>query len=141
MPSYPIPNYNNEIAVGDPTYAIIIFILSIVFALLVYFLFLKPANEDKLEGFLKKLYDFLSFRVMTLEAFLRICYLFFAIFITLLSFGVIGQSFFGFLFILIVGNLIIRVVFEWSLLLLMLYKNTKDIREYMRPKKDKEKEK
>ena len=32
-------------------------------------------------------------------------------------------------------------IFEWSLLLLMLYKNTKDIREYMRPKKDKEKEK
>ncbi len=120
---------------GIGTYAIIILILSIVLALVTYFIFLKPENEDKYNGFLKKLYGFLSFKTMTLEIFLKICYLFLTIFITIFSLSLISQSFISFLLVLIIGNISVRIIFEWSLILLMLYKNTKDIRDSLKSKK------
>ena len=122
-------------ATNAVTYGAFIFILSIIFAILIYCLFLKPNNEDKFTGFTKKLYDFLSFKTMSLEVIIKVLYLFGAIFITITSLRLISVNFFSFLITLIVGNIVVRIVAEWALLFLLIYKNTKDIRDNTKSKK------
>ena len=136
MPYYEssVPSVVEEIN-GIQAYFTIVLVLSFVFALLIYFLFLKPSNEDKYSGFLKILYDFLSFKTMTLEAAIKILYLFSALFITIYSLSLIAKNFWLFLLTIIIGNVSVRLVAEGSLLFLMIYKNTKDIRENMKSKK------
>ena len=102
-------------------------ILAVVGGILIYFLFLSKKNEGKFTGFLGWLYDFLSFKKMFLEALLKITYLIVAIYITLYSFVLIGDSFLGFLLTLVLGNVIARVVYEFSLVLLVICRNTTDI--------------
>ena len=114
-------------AVGSTVWVILSLILAVVGGILVYFLFLSKKNEGKFTGFLGWLYDFLSFKKMFLEALLKVTYLIIAIYITLYSFVLIGDSFLGFLLTLVLGNVIARVVYEFSLVLLVICRNTTDI--------------
>lgn len=114
-------------AVGSTVWVILSLILAVVGGILVYFLFLSKKNEGKFTGFLGWLYDFLSFKKMFLEALLKVTYLIIAIYITLYSFVLIGDSFLGFLLTLVLGNVIVRVVYEFSLILLVICRNTTDI--------------
>ena len=114
-------------AVGSTVWVILSLILAVVGGILIYFLFLSKKNEGKFTGFLGWLYDFLSFKKMFLEALLKITYLIVAIYITLFSFVLIGDSFLGFLLTLVLGNVIARVVYEFSLVLLVICRNTTDI--------------
>ena len=120
---------------------IISVVLAIVGGLLVYFLFLSKKNEGKFKGFVGWLYDFLSFKKMFMEALLKITYLIVAIYITLSSFAIIGTSFIGFIVYLVVGNLIARIVYEFSLILLVICRNTTEINKSLKgnTKSDKEK--
>ena len=113
--------------VEGSVWLIISLVLAIVGGILVYFLFLSKKNEGKFTGFLGWLYDFLSFKKMFLEALLKITYLIVAIYITLSSFAIIGTSFLGFLGTLVIGKLIARVVYEFSLILLVICRNTTEI--------------
>ena len=103
---------------------IISFIVAICGAIVLHFTFLNKSNDGKFTGFLGWLYDFLTFKNLTLEAILKMAYLFMAIFITLYSFELIGINFLAFLLTLILGNLIARVAFETGLLLLLIYRQT-----------------
>ena len=114
-------------AVGSTVWVILSLILAVVGGILVYFLFLSKKNEGKFTGFLGWLYDFLSFKKMFLEALLKVTYLIIAIYITLYSFVLIGDSFLGFLLTLVLGNVIARVVYEFSLILLVICRNTTEI--------------
>ena len=114
-------------AVGSTVWVILSLILAVVGGILVYFLFLSKKNEGKFTGFLGWLYDFLSFKKMFLEALLKVTYLIIAIYITLYSFVLIGDSFLGFLLTLVLGNVVTRVVYEFSLILLVICRNTTDI--------------
>ncbi len=114
-------------AVGSTVWIILSLILAIVGGILVYCLFLSKKNEGKFKGFLGWLYDFLSFKKMFLEALLKVTYLIVAIYITLSSFALIGESFLGFLLQLIVGNVVARVIYEFSLILLVICRNTTEI--------------
>ena len=114
-------------AVGSTVWVILSLILAVVGGILVYFLFLSKKNEGKFTGFLGWLYDFLSFKKMFLEALLKVTYLIIAIYITLYSFVLIGDSFLDFLLTLVLGNVIARVVYEFSLILLVICRNTTDI--------------
>ena len=120
---------------------IISVVLAIVGGLLVYFLFLSKKNEGKFKGFVGWLYDFLSFKKMFMEALLKITYLIVAIYITLSSFAIIGTSFIGFIVYLVVGNLIARLAYEFSLILLVICRNTTEINKSLKgnTKSDKEK--
>ena len=69
---------------------------------------------------------------MLIEQILKISYLFFAIFITLGSFSLIGYSFIAFLLLLIVGNLVLRIIFELILMAVMIWKNTNDINKKLK---------
>lgn len=107
-----------------PVIAIIVAILG---GILIYCLFLSKKNEGKFTGFLGWLYDFLSFKKMFLEALLKIAYLITAIYITIMSFMTIGTSFWLFLLIILGGNLLVRIGYEFSLVLLVICKNTTEI--------------
>ena len=136
----PSPSSSSALA-ASAVYGIIAFILGIIGAFLIYFLFLDPKKEDNFSGFTKKLYNFLSFKTMTLEFFIKILYLFFAIFITIYSLSLISQSFIGFLVVLIIGNISVRLTAEGSILFLMMYKRVNEISESLKPKKEKKEEK
>lgn len=114
------------------TWMIIALILAIAGGILVYFLFLKKDNENKFTGFLKYLYEFLSFKKMWLESILKISYLILAIYISLMSFELIGTSFLGFILTLVFGNIVLRVVYELSLLLLTICRNTTEINKKLK---------
>lgn len=114
------------------TWMIIALILAIAGGILVYFLFLKKDNENKFTGFVKYLYEFLSFKKMWLESILKISYLVLAIYISLMSFELIGTSFLGFILTLVFGNIVLRVVYELSLLLLTICRNTTEINKKLK---------
>ena len=114
-------------AVGSTVWIILSLILAIVGGIVVYFLFLSKKNEGKFKGFLGWLYDFLSFKKMFLEALLKVTYLVLAIYITLSSFTIIGENFLGFLLTLVLGNVAVRVIYEFSLILLVICRNTTEI--------------
>ncbi len=101
---------------------IVSLILAICGAIVLYFTFLNKNNDGKYTGFLGWLYNFLTFKTITLEAILKMVYLFVAIFITLFSFELIAVNFLGFLLFLLLGNLIARVMLESSLLILLIYR-------------------
>lgn len=112
-------------------WVIVSFILALIGAFLVYFLFIKSKNKFT-NKFVVWLRSFLDFSEMLIEPILKISYLFLAIFITLSSFALIGSSFVGFLLMLIFGNLILRVIYEFSILLISIWKNTRDINKKMK---------
>lgn len=123
--AYSASTFNS--AVGTSVWIIVSLVLAIVGGILVYFLFLNKKNEGKFTGFLGWLYDFLSFKRVFLEVLLKITYLMIAIYITLSSFALIGSSFLSFISTLVVGNLVVRIIYEFSLLLLVICRNTTTI--------------
>lgn len=113
-------------------WGIISLVLAIVGGIAAYIVFLAPKNEKKFTGFVKWLYDFLSFKFLTIEVILKVVYIIAAIYTTLSAFGFIGTSAILFFGTLIIGNLVLRLAFEGALLLIMMYKNTKDIRDSLK---------
>lgn len=114
---------------SNGAWGIISLVLAVVGGIVAYVMFLAPKNEKKFTGFVKWLYDFLSFKFLTIEVILKVCYIILAIYTTLSAFGFIGTSAILFFGTLIVGNLVLRLTFEGALLLIMMYKNTKEIRD------------
>ena len=109
--------------------AIVALVCAIVGSILVFVLFLRKENETKYTGFVKWLYDYLQFNKLTIDIILRFTYLFLAIFITVMSFGLISSSFLGFLLTLILGNLVLRVVYEFSMLVILIHRNVRELNE------------
>ena len=129
-------NYSFNNAIGSSVWIIVSLVLAIIGGILIYFIFLNKKNEGKFTGFLGWLYDFLSFKKMFLEALLKITYLICAIYITLSSLALIGSNFLGFLMTLVLGNVIARVIYEFSLILLVICRNTSDIAKNTKKSKD-----
>ena len=134
-------NYSNSLNTSGLESLGIWMIISVVIAIaggiVVYILFLNKENENKFTGFTAWLYDFLSFKKMFMEALLKITYLIVALYITLSSFALIGVNFWAFLGTLIIGNVVARLIYEFSLLLLVICRNTTEINKKL-SKKDKE---
>ena len=117
---------------GDlETWTTVSLVVAVMGGITLFFTFLNPKNEKNYTGFVKQLYDFLSFKTMFLETLLIITYLILAIFITLSSFSLIEFSFLSFLITLIVGNLVLRMGYEASLIFLKINKNVKEINDKM----------
>lgn len=118
-------------AAGSIVWTIVSVVLAIIGGILAYILFINKNN--KLDNkFLVWLRDFLSFKNLLLETILKVTYVILAIFITLTSFNMIGVNFFGFLLYLIIGNVVLRIIYESSLMLLMIWKNTSEINKKMK---------
>jgi len=115
---------------------IIIAVISLIGGIVLYFTFLSKRNEGKFKGFLGWAYEFFNFKKFTIEAILKITYLILAIFITLSSFTIIPSSPLGFILMLIPGNLALRIVYEFSLVMLVICRNTIEINNKLTKKED-----
>ncbi len=134
---YNIPT--TTITSNDDIWIIISFLVALCAGIVLYFTFLNPKNAESYTGITKKLYDFLNFKTMSLEAILKICYLVITIFITISSFSYISTSFVLFLIVLFLGNVIARVCFEGALLILMIYRKLNEINIKITPVKEEKK--
>ncbi len=108
-------------------WSIISVVLAVVGGIVLYFTFLRKKNDGKFKGFLGWLYDFLTFKKMMIEEILRVCYLIMAIFITLASFT--AGNFLATLIVLVLGNVMVRMIYEFSLILLIICRNTTNIND------------
>ena len=112
-------------------WVLISLVLAIVGAFVVYFMFVKPEKKYG-KAFVDWLRRFLNFQEMLIEPILKIFYIFLALFITLSSFALISDSFILFLLMLIFGNLLVRVIYEFSMILIGIWQNTRDINKKMK---------
>ena len=127
---YYTPSISSNVA-GSLVWTVVSIVLAIIGGIVAYILFINKNN--KLDNkFLVWLRDFLSFKKLLLETILKVTYVILAIFITLTSFNMIGVNFFGFLLYLIIGNVVLRIIYESSLMLLMIWKNTSEINKKMK---------
>ena len=129
-------SYANTVE-GIGVWGIIALILAIVGAILVYFLFVKTKAEPK-GKFLKWLKKFLSFKIMWIEAILKVTYYFATIFVVLMSFSYLSFGGYGvllFFLTLILGPIIVRLIYEAGIMFIMIWRNTKDIAENTGKKK------
>lgn len=100
-------------------------VLGFVGGIVLYFTFLNKSNENRFRGFWGWVYDFLSFKKMLIENLLRISYLILTVTVTLTSF--FAGNFLLTILSLLVGNLIVRLVYEFSLIMLIMCRNTTEI--------------
>lgn len=115
---------------------IVIAAIAFIGGIVLYFTFLSKRNEGKFKGFFGWLYEFFNFKKFTIEAILKITYLIFAIFITLSSFTIIPSSPAGFLLLLILGNLVLRIIYEFLLVILVICRNTIEINKKLTKKEE-----
>ena len=128
---------NNIPSIPDSiTIWIVIAAVAFIGGLVLYFTFLSKRNEGKFKGFLGWTYEFLNFKKFTIEAILKITYLILMIFITLSSFTIIPSSPIGFWLMLILGNLALRIVYEFSLVILVICRNTIEINNKLTKKEE-----
>ncbi len=116
---------------GSEVWTIVSLVLALIGGLVIYFLFFKP-DKKMPNKYLEWIKDFFNFRAMLIEDIVKIAYLILSIFITLLSFELITESFIAFILMLVLGNLILRVIFELSLVTIMIWKNTNDINKKLK---------
>ena len=112
-------------------------ILAIVGGILLYFLFVKNKNTPK-GKFTKWLKDFLSFKIMWIEPILKCVYYIATIACILISFGFLGYGGAGVLMFfgtLIFGPIVIRLMYEATMMFIMIWRNTRDIAENTSKKK------
>ena len=123
-------NYGSQ--VNDAyNWTIVALVLSVVGGILAYVLFVK--KDVKIENkFLIWFKSFLDFKEMLIETILKVSYIVLAIFITLLAFKLISVSFIGFLVSLVLGNLMLRLIYEASLMFIMIWRNTSEINNKMK---------
>lgn len=133
---YNYGNYGNNLlgsvnrtasaGLGAIIWTIIALVISLAGCFIIYFLFVKKDVDTK-SKFVLWLQEFLRFNKMLIEPILKIAYIFGALFITLGSFALIGTNFLAFLGMLVGGNLLLRIGYEFSMILIMLWKNTTEI--------------
>ena len=101
--------------------------LALVGGVCAYLMFVKSDEEPK-DPRLLKLKEFLSFKKMIIEGLLKATYIVFALFVTLYSFLImVDTSFITGLMLLILLNILLRIGYEASLIVLLIWRNTSDI--------------
>ena len=116
---------------GSIIWFIIAAVLAVIGGIVIYFLFVRTDKKED-NKYLAWFKDFADFKKMLIEPILKVTYLILAIFITLYSFGLIGVSFVAFLLMLTLGNILLRLAYETTLILLMIWKNTTEINKKMK---------
>ena len=128
-----IRGFGNAQAIGIIT--IVCFVLAIIGGILALALFLAKKNENKFTGFVGWLYNFLNFKSMFAELLLKAMYLISAIFITLEYLGIlffteggsIGGKILTCLLGIIIANVVLRLVYEFLLVILVICRNTTEM--------------
>lgn len=109
------------------TFKLVAFIIALAATVIIYCVFMDKRNKDSYSNHLKKLYDYLHFNNFFMEPILKITYIFSSLYLTISAFGYIGTSFLFFLLLLILGNIILRMVFEGLMVIYKIYLNLNEI--------------
>ena len=121
---------------GAGIWTLIAAILAIIGGILVYFLFVKSKTEPK-GKFAKWLKEFLSFKIMWIEPIMKVVYYIATIFTILFSFTFLvagGAGVLMFFLTLVLGPVIVRIVYEMTMMFIMIWRNTKDISDNTKKK-------
>ena len=121
---------------GAMIWGIIAAILALIGGILVHFLFVNSKTTPK-GKFAQWLKDFLAFKIMWIETILKVLYYVGTIFAVLFSFALISTSFLAFIVCLIVVPVILRLVYESSIMFIMIWRNTADISKAVANKAEK----
>ncbi len=113
-------------AIGSDVWITVAFVLAILAAVGGYFFFLKP-EKNYPNKFVNWLRSFLNFNEMLIEPILKITYIFATVYVVLTSFSLIKYSFVSFIEYLLISVLMIRVTYEGIMILIGIWKNTKEI--------------
>ena len=111
---------------GAYIWIIIAAVVAVVGGLCLYFTVFSEKNSGKYKGFMVWLYDFIKFKKLYITEIIKVTYMISAIFLTLASFAIIS-NFLLFLCTLLLGNLALRVAYEFSLVLLSIHENVAEI--------------
>ena len=118
-------------AIGHDVWITVAFVLAILAAVGGYFFFVKPERKYP-NKFVNWLREFLNFNEMLIEPILKVTYIFATVYVILSSFSLISYSFVSFLEYLILSVLMIRVAYEGIMILIGIWKNTKEINKKMK---------
>ena len=109
------------------TFKLVAFIIALAATIIIYCVFMDTRNKESYSNPLKKIYDYLHFNNFFMEPILKITYIFSSLYLTISAFGYIGTSFLFFLLLLIIGNIILRMVFEGLMIIYKIYLNLNEI--------------
>lgn len=122
-----------DMMAGFGIWTIIALILAIIGGVLVHFLFVNAKTTPK-GKFAKWLKDFLAFKIMWIEPILKVIYYIATIYVVLFSFNYLGMmgvlggtAFLMFLLTLVLGPILIRIIYEFTMMFIMIWRNTRDI--------------
>lgn len=123
-----------------PLYAAagILVILAGLFAVaavvLAYIFIIPEKKRDSLPSFFKAVADLLNFKTLFVEKILQALYIFLSVFAFFLGFLLlfVGMPFFSCLLIMVVYPIIIRLVFEMTMLTIVLVKNVVSINKKLK---------
>lgn len=147
MPSYDqnytqvVTNVSTGSFTGTEVWIIISCILAIFIGIGLYIIYLNPENEKNMKGNLEKIHQFFNFKITIIKPILKVLYLISAIAISLSAFAFIGTNFFKFIFIILFGNIVLRITFEILLLLITLTNNVSEINQKLKSVDEKPKKK
>jgi hypothetical protein len=102
-------------------------IAALIVAIVLYFTFMCRSNEGKLTGFSDWMYRFLHFKTLFIEALCKISFIASSVYIILIGFYVLFAGSMVGLLVIIFGPLVVRVIYEFALILVIICKNTSDI--------------
>lgn len=129
---------------NDAVWAVIgmifIVLLAIGGGIALYCTFLSKKNDGKFKGFVAWLYDVLSFKKMLVEMLLKVTYLIAAIYITLTAITSLFSNFVLALVLLIIGNLVLRLTYEFALISIITCRNTTELNSNLKKIVSKEEE-
>lgn len=127
-------NSASNTAQGVMIWTIVASIIAIVGSILIYFLFIKSKTEFK--GGLKTLQDYLSGAKVHIEAIVKMFYYAGLILVILTSINSLiligtvydaGTGIIQFLTSLLLGPIVVRLAFEFAMLLIRIWKNTENL--------------
>ncbi len=114
---------------------IISFVIAVAGGILVYCLFLNKSEEKRLTKFGRWVSNLLHFKILLSETLLKILYIVSTLYLTLVSFGYIGQNFLTFILLLTIGNVVLRIIYEFLIVNLLISKNTTQINDKIKNEK------
>lgn len=108
-------------------------ILVIAGGLALYFLFAKRQETPSQNPVVRWLHGALSFRTLFTEHLLRALYCIVVVAITVISITLLFENFFYAVLYFVIGNIVARIVFELTMLLMILCRNVQEINQKSGP--------
>lgn len=133
MPQYDTDIITNSISTNNQSFTIsevwiiISLLLAVIGGIILYNTYFSKEKDNKYNGYKKILYDYINFNITIIEPLFKVLYLILSIAITLISLTFITTNFFKFIGIIVFGNIILRLIFEFILLMLKLFKDVSEI--------------